>query len=254
MVTPLARGRLLQLAPAAPVLELRDIAGDSGGLLAVIPHPDDESLAMGALLAALRAAGRPLVVVLLTDGGGSHDSARLGRPGLVRLRRRELREALRRLGGAAEVIALGHPDPGAPDRPSEAETARIAAAIRRHGLTRLITCWRGDPHVDHAAGALWSARLCRALGLPEPVEAPVWGRFVDTPPFAGQRLVRLNAPAFREAKSRAIAAHRSQMGPLVPDDPDGFVMTPETQAHFRNHAELFLLGPDHGLSLGERHE
>ena len=46
------------------------------------------------------------------------------------------------------------------------------------------------------------------------------------------------------AKGRAIAAHRSQMTRLIPDDPDGFVMDPATQAHFRDGDELFLLpGP-----------
>lgn len=241
MVTPLAEGRLLRLAVSAPAVGAETIAGTQGGLLVVAPHPDDESLAMGRLIATLRAAGRPLAVVVLTDGGGSHASARLGPSGLARLRRRELREALRTLGGADEIVHLGHPDPGAPDTPDHWELRQVAALLRRHRLARAATCWRGDPHVDHSAGARWTMELCRRLGLPPPVEAPVWGRFTEDPPAQGQRLVRFTGRHASSAKDRAIAAHRSQMTGLIPDDPTGFVMTRETQAHFRNHDELFLL-------------
>ena len=241
MVTPLARGRLLRLAASAPWATVEDIAGPQGGMLVVSPHPDDESLAMGSLLASIRAAGRPVVLALLTDGGGSHSSPRLGRSGLVRLRQRELREALRRLGGAEEIIALGHPDQMAPQEPTSSEIAQLSRAVTAHGITRVLTCWRGDPHVDHHAGSLWTERLCHALALPPAAEAPVWGRFTDTPPAPGQHLVRFERKELLAVKRQAISAHRSQMTALIPDDPEGFVMSSDTRAHFSEHPELYLL-------------
>ena len=242
-MTPLARGRLLQMARAAPALDAEAVLGPPGGVLAVIPHPDDESLAMGRLLAAARRAGRPLGVLLVTDGGASHRSVRLPREQLARLRLRELREALRHLGGADAVAALGHPDGAAPDEPGGADLRAAELVAGMVGARVVLTCWRRDPHVDHGAVARMAARLARRLGLPEPVEAPVWGRFTEAAPAPGQRLVRLRDGAHGPAKARAIAAHRSQMTPLVPGDPKGFVMDPATQAHFREADELFLM-PD----------
>ena len=240
MVTPFRRGAVLG-APARRA-RLADIAGD-GGILVLAPHPDDESLAMGAAIAMAAREGRGVQVVLLTDGGRSHHSTRLPADRLARLRARELREALRHLGVMRPAIRLGHPDQGAPERPTPAENARIGQAAAAIGATAIWTCWRHDPHPDHQRGARFAAAAAQQLGLPQPVEAPVWGRFTNAAPEGA--VLRLQAPGWALARKRAaIAAHRSQMTRLIPDDPDGFVMDPATQAHFRDGDELFLLpGP-----------
>ena len=244
MVTPLARGRLLVQADSAPVVGVDALCGGaSGGVLALVPHPDDESLAMGAAIATAARAGRPVAVACVTTGNRSHRSTRCPPDRLARLRRRELRIASAHLGAIC-VIWLGHDDQRAPPRFDDADSATLRAACGRLGVGAVWTCWRGDPHCDHNAVARAADDFCARAGLPPPVEAPVWGRFIDTAPVAGQ-LVRLApSPAAASAKARAIAAHRSQMTGLIPDDPDGFVMDPATQAHFRDSDELFLLpGP-----------
>jgi LmbE family N-acetylglucosaminyl deacetylase len=241
VVTPFARGRLLRLAEHAPRLGAEAVLGRPGGVLAVIPHPDDESLAMGRLLAAARRAGRSLGVLLVTDGGASHRTSRLPRDRLARLRLRELREALRHLGGVDAFAALAHPDGAAPGEPDAGDLRAAEVVARVVGAGVVLTCWGRDPHVDHAATAAMAATLARHLGLPAPVEAPVWGRFTEAEPGPGRRLVRLRDEAHGAVKARAVAAHRSQMTPLVPGDPEGFVMAPETRAHFLEAPELFLL-------------
>ena len=86
-----------------------------GGVLVLAPHPDDESLGCGGLIAAALAAGRRLGVVFLSDGAASHP----GHPAaaLRAMREAEARAALTRLGapdGAARFLGL--PDSRVPDR------------------------------------------------------------------------------------------------------------------------------------------
>ena len=71
-----------------PEGSLNDIIG-GGTCLILAPHPDDESLGCGGLIAACVAAGRSPLVVILTDGAGSHpNSRRFRRPGCGRAGRR----------------------------------------------------------------------------------------------------------------------------------------------------------------------
>lgn len=82
----------------------------TGGLLAVHAHPDDESLATGALLATWAAAGRPVTVVTATRGErGEVIGDRLAHlegdgPALAAHRERELAAALAALGVADHVF------------------------------------------------------------------------------------------------------------------------------------------------------
>ncbi len=57
-----------------PEGSLNDIIG-GGTCLILAPHPDDESLGCGGLIAACVAAGRSPLVVILTDGAGSHPNS-----------------------------------------------------------------------------------------------------------------------------------------------------------------------------------
>ena len=73
-------------------------------LLVVAPHPDDEVLMAGGLMAAMRRAGRPVSVVIVTNG-----DLGCGRDGFVR--ESESIAALALLGVAEnDVVFLGYPD------------------------------------------------------------------------------------------------------------------------------------------------
>lgn len=92
----------------------------TGGLVAVHAHPDDESLATGALLATWAAAGRPVTLVTCTRGErGEVIGERLARldgdgPALAEYRDRELGAALAALGVRDHVYLDAIP--GATDR------------------------------------------------------------------------------------------------------------------------------------------
>ena len=60
----------------------------AASLLVIAPHPDDETLAVGGLIAAQRAKGLEVVVVAVTDGENAYPDS----PGLGDLRSCEQRE------------------------------------------------------------------------------------------------------------------------------------------------------------------
>jgi len=76
--------------------------------LVIAPHPDDEVLGCGGLVAGLAAAGTSVRVVFLSDGGGGEEPIE-DRPAYAAARRGEAREAAERLG-IAEVEHLDLPD------------------------------------------------------------------------------------------------------------------------------------------------
>ena len=87
-------------------------------LLVIAPHPDDETLAAGGLMARAVSRGDTVTVVVLTDGDGSLPTARLfggathnAFLAAGRTRREEVNSAVRRLGVApSDLFTLGLPD------------------------------------------------------------------------------------------------------------------------------------------------
>lgn len=235
-------GVLIDAAADAPPVALDELA-PPGGLLVLVPHPDDESLGCGRALAAAAAAGRRIAIVLLTDGEGSHPGSASHPPRtLAALRAREMEAALWLLVDGVHLrgLRLGLPDgrttpAAALDRADEVE--RLSREV---GARAIWTTWGRDPHCDHEAAAALAGALGRRLGVPVWSYA-VWGRFGDAGKGAsGVR--RFDDPAQAARKSAAIAAHRSQMTRLVDDAPDAFVMPPALARHFAEAPEIFLPG------------
>ncbi len=215
-------------------------------IVVLAPHPDDESLGCGALLAACFATSGAHIVCV-TDGRRSHPNS-VEWPGdrLARLRERELTTAVQRLGGtAADITFLRYRDCHAPrDRDARASAVgRIVALCDRLGARGVFSASPRDPHCDHQA----TADIARDVVVRRPALRlffyPVWSRWHD-PSFEQT----INAPVpcvfessrWRLPKLAAIAAHRSQRGLVVRDDPDGFVMQDDFIRLFASHDETFL--------------
>src|SRR6202050_2981838 len=79
-------GEILAMANAVPYSTLEERLGD-GGLVVIAPHPDDESLACGGLIAEAQAEGRTVRVVIVSEGTGCPPASK----GYPRARLRELR-------------------------------------------------------------------------------------------------------------------------------------------------------------------
>lgn len=230
------------LASAFPCVPVRAITG--GCALILAPHPDDESLGCGGLIAASCARGEPPVVAVLTDGAGSHPRSRSHpAPALRALREAETLAAVQCLGLAPDrVVFLRHPDTRAPAAGPAFDAAvdQVAGLLARAGARALLASWRTDPHCDHEAASLIAAAAAARAGVPHRAY-PVWGRTL--PPDTAiepARAVRLDVAAHRAAKRRAILSHCSQWAGLITDDPAGFQMRPDFLALFDTAHELYL--------------
>ena len=232
-------------ANALPVADAVTLTGGRG-LVVVAPHPDDESLGCGGLIAAATLAGTPVRVVVVSDGTGSHPNSRRYRAAaLRRLREDETLEAAQALGLPTRCVDfLGLRDTAVPTEGADADRAcaAIAAAVAACDAGAVCVTWPFDPHCDHVASA---ALAERALGGRLDVRLfhyPVWGWSLpaDTDVPGPPRGYRVSVGSHRAAKSAAVAAHRSQLTDLIDDDPDGFRLRPEMLAHFAGSFEIFL--------------
>lgn len=208
----------------------------AGGVLVLAPHPDDETLGCGGLIAEALARRRPVMVVLVTDGGASHPAA--PRAQLVALRHRELLGAWRRLGGGAGgVRSLGLPDGAVPAAGVgfRAAAARLRRWVGQARARVVFAPSRTDAHPDHRAAfamAAWAVRR-RRVRL---AEYPVWGALPGGPAMQ----LRVGHAVRRRA---ALARHGSQLarGPAALGD--GFVLPAALRAAAGRGAEAFRLAP-----------
>ncbi|MDT0631491.1 PIG-L deacetylase family protein [Rubrivirga sp. S365] len=224
------------LRPGGAVCEL-------GRVVVLAPHPDDESLGCGGLLALLADAGRPAHVVVVTDGTKSHDSPTWPPSRLRTLRETEAQQAVGHLGHERRVEFLRHPDCGLPAEGTpafEAAADRLQALLADLRPDTLVVPWRRDPHCDHVA--TWALARARRDPAVRWLEYPVWAwTDADAAPLAHEAAAwRLDVSSVLDRKRRAVAAHRSQTTHLIDDDPNGFVLRPDVLAHFERPWELFL--------------
>jgi len=178
----------------------------------VAPHPDDEVLAVGGLMAMLARDGTHPQVIAVTDGTASHRGSTLWPvERLARERPLESRLALQRLGIERRIWRLGLPD-GELDRWGDVLGRCLQRLLKRNDV--VFTTWREDGHPDHEATgracALATARCDAHL-----VEVPVWAWHWATPgdarlPWHRARRLDLDREA-AECKRHAVQAFTSQL-------------------------------------------
>jgi LmbE family N-acetylglucosaminyl deacetylase len=186
------------------------------------------------------------VVVIVTDGAGSHPNSRRYPPERLRgLRQKEARQATALLGLPPDRLHfMGLRDTAAPTSgPAFDDAVSVIAAIARQaGSGVIVAPWLDDPHCDHEAVQLMARAVARRTGLAV-LSYPVWGwtlppdAAVQEPRIQGWRL---DIAAHLPAKMQAIAAHKSQLSDLIDDDPDGFRLPPALLAVFERAYEVLL--------------
>jgi LmbE family N-acetylglucosaminyl deacetylase len=210
--------------------------------LVLAPHPDDETLGCGGLIAACCAAGRPPVVAVLTDGAGSHGNLDPPSQALLReQRQREVRRATRCLGVPADnLILLGFPDMGLADA-AGACTDLLTLLARAHACDSIVAPSRYDPHPDHMAAAAIAQTVAATVGL-TCLFYLTWAWIFPpetTQPGYGARGWRLDISKHLPAKRRAIVAHESQYFGL-PDDPTRTCLPADLLAIAQRDYEVIL--------------
>lgn len=184
------------------LLRLRSRVGDGpiivpapgyDSVLVLAPHPDDETVACGGLIALLADRGCRVHVVVVSDGAST--AGRYG-PGELRRRRRAETEAAVQVLGAAEVTFLDHPDGGLADR-QEQVTADLQRLLGSERPQAVVVPWVGDGHPDHRA-------VAEALAAAELGSTDVWCAETWTP-LPATHLVDITAVLDR--KREAIACH-----------------------------------------------
>lgn len=181
-VTPRVPDRLL--APALQVTAA--LTGSTPSLLppvarrvlVLVPHPDDEAIGAGGLLALLAARGARIDAVLATDGEATI-GARLPGHEIARRRRAEFVRSLAILGGPAGVAhtALGLPDGDLSARRADL-AGSVAAALTATEPDLVLAPWPLERHPDHRAVA---AGLLDALDAGAGAGAAVWTYEAHTP-------------------------------------------------------------------------
>lgn len=221
----------------------------AGRILVMVPHPDDESLGCGGLVASLAASGRRFHFVFVTDGGASHRASRTWpRERVARQREQEAVEALSRLGaGDAARSFLRLPDAGMPSPASEAGAAALAAlsaTVRDFEPELAVIPWRRDPHCDHRDTWILTHEALAANRMkPEILEYAIWldelGAPEDHPrPGEAERVLVDIGPVVGR-KRHAVAAHVSQTTDLICDDPEAFRLTEKTVDRLTQPFEVF---------------
>jgi LmbE family N-acetylglucosaminyl deacetylase len=239
-------GVVLARMSALPFAGIEVVAGTAAPLV-LAPHPDDESLGCGGLIAACCARGTPPVVAVLTDGAMSHPGSRaFPAARLAEIRAAETREAVAALGMPRDRLHfLGLPDGRAPRDGAGLEQAAacVAALARAAGATTILATWEHDPHPDHVA-AQAIARRAAALAGARVVSYPVWGWALPPRrrlPIDEVTGVRIDIARHLPAKRRAIAAHASQAGGVIHDDAEGFRLPPALLDATCRPFEVYLL-------------
>lgn len=206
--------RLLQQeAPVCPADVLGVARGDV--VLAVVAHPDDETLAMGATLAELARSGVVVELVVLTAGEAALDHLGRSVDGLAARRLAELRVACRELGVHLEEIGTW-PDGQLSAAGAEVED-RLGEVAERLEPRAVITLWADDPHPDHRAAALAAQAVARATGVPV-VSMPLWAVHWTDPAEVSTVVRRFHVGEVAvQARDRALAAYTSQTVPLAAD-------------------------------------
>lgn len=146
---------------AAAPARVRDLIGY--GALIVAPHPDDEILGCGGLVAS---ASRPdaIQVLVLTDGALSPPAA-AGDPSLPAMRREETLRALDALGVSGRYVSFaGLPDGGLSNQAERLDRELYDAATRT-SATDVFVPFRFDRHPDHQAAQAAGERLARRAGV-----------------------------------------------------------------------------------------
>jgi LmbE family N-acetylglucosaminyl deacetylase len=214
-----------------------DLAGLTT-VLAIAPHPDDETLGCGGTLALLARRHPSVHVLFITDGAASHPGHPIVSPqALAATRLEEARRATQLLGIHRQNVSFMGEQDGSLGHIAEAHrrelTRRMAGALAAIRPDAILLPGRSDGSCEHeAAFALVRDAVELSGGSPRILEFPIWSwwnslRLAGTL-IARARIWRVDVRSVHEAKAAALACYVSQTKAIPPDTdpalPEGFAL------------------------------
>ena len=213
-------------------------------------HPDDETLGVGGLVAALGCLGVETSVVVATAGEASHPASPVWTAGaLADVRSREVEQALAVVHPRASVHHLGLPDGSLSELRT---TLRARVAERVHPGCLVVAPWVADGHPDHDVLGELAREVAQEVGAAV-VHYPIWLWHWGSPADLPWSHVRAVEPGVRAHRMKLAALDRfpSQTEALGPGPEHAPVVTAPVLQRARRPFEV-LLDPDAVLSLRPR--
>jgi bacillithiol biosynthesis deacetylase BshB1 len=178
-------------------------------VLAIVAHPDDESIFCGGTIAKHADRGDSVTIAFLTKGeyGGASDVENL-----ADTRESEAKAAASRLGASALFLDFsdGHVEPTVENR------FKIVELIRQEDPDVIVTHHSDDLHPDHRAtstlvtDAYYMATLPRVDVDADPCD-PDNVYYFGKPTSDFEPTVRVDISEYQDVKEEAIEEHRSQI-------------------------------------------
>ncbi len=227
----------------------RDKLSALSPFLFIIPHPDDEVLGCGGLIAEASDHDLEIAIVYLTDGSASHVGSPTWPPNrLAKVRRHEALCALAILGvQAKEVLFLDWPDADPYPACSGAFSRSVEQVIRWRPSLQPRSIWApyaGEGHCDHQAALALGRAIRNQWMAPRPklFEYLVWAW---NDPDIDKCLDRRTVWSLRCAhqitrRRRALACHATQLGALIDDAIESFALPRPLTALVDSHSELYV--------------
>lgn len=206
-------------SPAIDLTGLHDV-------VVVAPHPDDEVLGVGALMARLTTLSARVRLVAVTDGEAAYPGSPTFSPRELAAVRVEESERACGLLGVDPPLRLGLPD-GAVAAHEQAAVERLAALLGP-GVTCLAT-WSGDGHPDHEAVGRAASSACLQTGATL-LTYPVWmwhWAIPDDPAVPWDDVAVLHLTDQEHALRRAaVECFATQIRPLSSHPADAAILPP----------------------------
>ena len=127
-------------------------------MLVIAPHPDDETLALGGLIARQTSRGIPIHVVAVTDGENAYNDG----IDITFRRSREQTSALKRLGVASSSITRLKLSDSGVSAEEELLVEQLLPFVSQG--THVLAPWTGDFHPDHEACGRAALEVSRRSG------------------------------------------------------------------------------------------
>lgn len=206
-----------------PLVDAGELA-EGGPILIVAPHPIDELLGCGGLIAEAAQRGLAFHVVILTGGAGVLSALRDVPLRDIRridvLRRAETLTAIARLGGSGTMVSFLDLPEGALAADGFAfgiAVDVVAAMLRQRSASTLLAPRHASPHPDHVAAAHIARAAARAVASPPRRLSYAVSGWPPPPGLGGSRGggIALDVGAHAARRHWALEAYRTVIGTIA---------------------------------------